>query len=446
MSILNHFPYDIPRDGQRQVLEKIERLANFFDVFIIVAPTASGKEAMGTTLVEWNGSGTMIVPNNLLVQQVAGNSGLTTIRNKHTYKHQWQYIQARAALKGGKCVLNYYQYMANKAYNNVLVVDEAHKLINFLQDKETVKLWGHLDGFEEGQFRTTEDLMLWLDKHPKKGGRIEKARNQLMKEDDRYILEESIEMYRGHARDCLKLIPLTPRDNKPILWPPHRVNKIVLMSATFNEEDLYDLGLDRKRVCKLEIPSPIPAENRPIVFLPVANMSHKHQAASIPKVAAWVEQAMTHHISKGLLHATYSVASKLRGHLKHDRIMYHTHHNIDEVYGQWLNSDPAEGKVLVGCGMTEGLSLDDDLCRWQAILKISYPNLAEPAVAAKLKQRPESYQWAAIKHVVQAAGRVCRSPEDRGITYIVDDSFSRLYKTNREMFPQFFQDALEVHA
>jgi hypothetical protein len=49
---------------------------------------------------------------------------------------------------------------------------------------------------------------------------------------------------------------------------------------------------------------------------------------------------------------------------------------------------------------------------------------------------------------VQQAGRICRTPTDYGITYILDASFASFYrratdrKPNYELFPDYFVDAM----
>jgi Rad3-related DNA helicase len=57
---------------------------------------------------------------------------------------------------------------------------------------------------------------------------------------------------------------------------------------------------------------------------------------------------------------------------------------------------------------------------------------------------PEMYAWMAIRLVVQAAGRVCRAPDDEGITIILDSDLKRLYSKYEHLFPAFFRDALTM--
>jgi len=92
--------------------------------------------------------------------------------------------------------------------------------------------------------------------------------------------------------------------------------------------------------------------------------------------------------------------------------------------------------------MEEGVSLDYDLARWQVITKCPYPSLAEPAIRYLADQKPAWYQWETLKKLVQACGRVCRTPEDWGITYITDTTALRLFRENGRMIPNYLKEAL----
>ena len=48
-----------------------------------------------------------------------------------------------------------------------------------------------------------------------------------------------------------------------------------------------------------------------------------------------------------------------------------------------------------------------------------------------------AYLYPGIQKVVQAAGRVIRTPQDRGIVYLIDDRFAR--RTVRELLPAWWR-------
>jgi Rad3-related DNA helicase len=69
--------------------------------------------------------------------------------------------------------------------------------------------------------------------------------------------------------------------------------------------------------------------------------------------------------------------------------------------------------------------------------------LSDPAVDHKRQQRPEWYQWSAVRDILQAYGRVCRGPDDYGVTYCLDSNWEMLYSKNRRLFPQWFREAVQ---
>jgi Rad3-related DNA helicase len=162
----------------------------------------------------------------------------------------------------------------------------------------------------------------------------------------------------------------------------------------------------------------------------------------VGEVAGAVARLLDRHPERGLIHATYAMAQDLRKHLgEHPRLRWHDPDTRAEVYQAWRR-DSTPGVCLVGSGMTEGIDLPGDLCRWQAITKVEWPDLGSPAVAAKQAQRPDWYAWAAARAVQQAVGRSSRGPGDWSVSYILDSSFQRLYTDNQAMFAPSFQAAL----
>ena len=94
--------------------------------------------------------------------------------------------------------------------------------------------------------------------------------------------------------------------------------------------------------------------------------------------------------------------------------------------------------------MYEGIDLPYDACRWQIVSKVPWPYLGDPAVKYLSEVDPEWYQWETIKTIIQASGRIVRSTDDYGSTFILDASFRRLYtdSKSRGLFPTWFMEAI----
>lgn len=428
-----------PRSGQAEVLAKIQAAWHHSDVLVLRAPVGSGKSWLAHTIARWAGGATITTPTNTLVDQY-----LTT----------WPGVEPCPRGSGTRLaslvwrannpvrVLNYYQYLAHRVYSDVVVFDEGHRLIPTLQEFESVRIWTDVNPVPSW-VRTTTDLLVWVQSH---GDTYKKAVAKLAQHPSTVQVEVSEATYgkNKRLRPCLLLRSLTPRHNKPIFWPPGRVRKLVFMSATFHAEDLWDLGLESRRVTVVDCPSPIPKENRPVIYDPVGSLGVGGRATSVPLLEARLALlAARHRGQRGLVHATYELARTLRsGPLGgNPRFLWHSTDNAGRVLKDWVATAGGD-KILVACGMSEGVDLPGDLARWQAVCKITYPSLADSAVAAKARQRPDWYAWVAARDVQQATGRIVRGPEDWGVTYLLDSDFARLYSSNKEMFVPSFREAL----
>ena len=94
--------------------------------------------------------------------------------------------------------------------------------------------------------------------------------------------------------------------------------------------------------------------------------------------------------------------------------------------------------------MYEGIDLPEDLGRWQIIVRTPWKSLADPAIRHKAGLDPEWFHWESLKDLIQACGRICRTPTDFGATYILDAAAQRLIDGAPGLIPHWFRDALDA--
>ena len=172
-------------------------------------------------------------------------------------------------------------------------------------------------------------------------------------------------------------------------------------------------------------------------------MGRKDVSSSLAGCLKYLDQLHEENGGRGMIHSTYQLASMSRADLSEDKFMSHTSFDKKEKLAKWLYN-PEDKRSFLGCGLTTGLNLKGDICKWQVILKCQFPDLGDPAVQAKAQQNPEWYAWTAIKQIVQAYGRVCRSPDDYGKTVMLDSDFITLYTKWRKLFPKWFTEAIAL--
>jgi len=474
-----HFPYPAPRQIQIETLNLLEANWNKYDVFVIKAPTAYGKSALAKTLMNALRSVSYITPTNLLVDQFRAEFPDTATLSRLDSYWCKEWLRPCSATKGkkgafcnkknskcGKCpasadlstalyrrgpgAYNYHIYTAHQLYRDVLVVDEAHNLIPHIRDRMALRIWRHDYPYPLTAWKK-EQFLEWFESLPASKQAHKKMQilhAALTSSRPEYVVSRAIREFNGKGtvrgepeeRECIELLPVDI-SNAPRMFNPSSVKKVILLSATINHIDVEQLGF-RGRICYLECKSPIPADSRPIVVDPVVTVNYRNVVESTEKLASKITELATKHAEeKGVVHATYQIAGLLRKYLAgNSRFLFHDRTNKKEVYEKFRKSD--KPLILVACGMYEGIDLPGDLGRWQVITKIPWPSLGDESVKYHSENNPEYYVWQTLKTVIQACGRVCRTPEDYGITTVLDGSFQRLYDEGNHLMPEWFKDAL----
>jgi Rad3-related DNA helicase len=346
--------------------------------------------------------------------------------------------------------------LAHKLHKPVLVFDEAHLLVPLVRDLEGTHLWLHnLPGTAASGLRKVEsygELYTWLKANPEllaQAPALRQVEEQLRLGGTKWLVSKEPQLYHGQLRDCLALLPLDTRHSRKAgqMWPTKKVQKLVLMSATVHMQDIEQLGLAGRRVKFYSAQSPIEASRRPWTYLgkTVGSMSMSMQAQNLGRCVDVLRGLAIQQGGKGLVHAPYSLASKLWPLLRAalvgtgTEVFTHTAGNKLQVFAQWqAHQGPA---VLVGSGFEEGVDLAGPDYVWQAIAKVQFPSLEEPAFKWLAEEEPSRYAWLTAQKLLQSYGRICRRPDDFGATFILDGAFNKFYCTHKELFPDWFTEA-----
>jgi Rad3-related DNA helicase len=344
----------------------------------------------------------------------------------------------------------------------VLIIDEAHNTFDAVSEMYTKYIYKCVENY--GDVETLGDAIVYLEKKcvvlkteladiigdPDHRDRIVEIKKEVehnyrmisgVQESPKDFFFERVETtYRGKKTEALRLQPLTLNSVGKFLFG--NSSKIILMSGTINGIDIKKLGLHKRKVLEVHGQSPIPSERCPVIYEPTANMAFANQHVAIPKLAERILQLAESNQGKGLLHTTYAIAEKLKPYLSSDdRFLFHSKETKDAVYTKFRSSD--KSYILVASGMAEGIDLPYEAGRWQIITKIQYPSLADNLMMYIKNNEKDLYAWMTVRTLVQQCGRICRTPEDYGVTYILDTCFENLYKFNKKLFPQYFKERVK---
>lgn len=224
-------------------------------------------------------------------------------------------------------------------------------------------------------------------------------------------------------------------------------NKEMFMSATIGDPLAFakDCGIDDYH--NIEIPSTFDFTNSPIFYVDKYKLSFKEKEFTLPKIIELIEYTIRMYSGyRGIIQTgSYQFARQLYESVSQGTrsrlIMYD---GSDEKKESIEFFKSCKDKVLIGPSLIEGLSFDDDLCRFQIIMKVPYPSLKDKFVAAKQKINPEWYSNTTAISILQGVGRGIRNEHDWCATFVFDGCFTYLLQKSRSMFPNEFINRIQV--
>ena len=224
--------------------------------------------------------------------------------------------------------------------------------------------------------------------------------------------------------------------------------KKMYMSATIGDPEVFahDVFIPGEKFY-LKMPSVFDYTNSPIYFVKEYELSYKKKEQSLPCIISMIDYILTMYKDyRGIIQTgSYAFAKAVKDGVSDNnktRILLYedsaTKSDSLEVYKLSKN------RVLVGPSLVEGLSFDDDLCRFQIIMKVPYPSLADKFVSAKMNYDNQWYSNTTAISILQGVGRGVRNMHDWCVTFILDGCFLRLLHMSRSMFPQEFCERIKV--
>jgi Rad3-related DNA helicase len=257
----------------------------------------------------------------------------------------------------------------------------------------------------------------------------------------------------------VRVSPLEAKGMLRRLLAPY-AKHLLFVSATTGSAEMFARthSLPKEApVVKVTAPSGFPVANRMVYNLRAGNMSNKTQVADSPLVLKMLvdlatqrqsEQPRFDHINqKGIIHTynnkiTDMVLEAFRSAGLGHRVIPLKGSGKAREQAMEIFTKTTQPLILVSPSAMLGLSLNDDLARWQAIVKVPYPYLGDQSIAHRKETIAGWYEWQTAKDLIQTFGRIVRSDSDWGSTYILDDAFTGFYSRNSDLFPAFIREAI----
>ena len=238
----------------------------------------------------------------------------------------------------------------------------------------------------------------------------------------------------------------------------NELRSAILISGTLWNTDYYIdvLGIERSRCQGLELPSPFPPENRLIVVdESVTTKFEKRNETQWKRIAAHLNQIIQKVEGRiAVYFPSYDVMQKVVREVKHDvpMLVEEKRTRILDVLRFLKENDHcvvlgvARGKISEGVDMTlEGRSMLSAVI----LVGLPFPKKTELQTALyeyfREKFREKAMEYAnnipCLNAFAQSAGRLLRSPEDKGIIILMD---KRAAGSFRHMLPEEWKKELKA--
>jgi DNA excision repair protein ERCC-2 len=212
----------------------------------------------------------------------------------------------------------------------------------------------------------------------------------------------------------------------------------IAMSATLEPFDFYRdlLGFDAHRTDELYVPSPFPPENRLVMAISDVDTTYRRRSAHYDRIASWIAR-LSHPRSNVLtLFPSYAFLDAV-----HDRLPAVAHTVIAqrpgvndaeqrEVLAALRSGEPHLLLAVLGGIFAEGVDYPGEMLSQVIVVSPGLPqyNLERELLKGYYQEFYEhgfgyAYLVPGLTRVVQAAGRLLRSEEDRGVIVVMGRRF-----------------------
>lgn len=464
-----------PRALQEEVLSWLDVNWNKTNIFALNLPTGVGKTAIAHSIQRvYQRSATLVPTNSLLDQYLRFYPDTNFVKGIDHYDCgqdytcaerkvlmmppcvDCKYEDARRRAETEATVFNPMSYFYTRDVDNppdVIIVDEAHKLVSFLM--LMVDMQFPYVKYAYPEMTTQAEVVTWLSsvadrtREEMQVAKKEKDQRKVIRlhgkiERLSYILhtfsESPVDLVFYEERKIVRGQTVRSFVVKPINPPSWLLKflfegrKLILMSGTLLRHHVSEMYI--RDYAYYDAKSPIPKENRRIAFKPAplamnAQTDPAYMASIIQKVLD------AHPGENTIVHVSYAWSEKLQPFFKH---RFNTPETKEEVLADFKE----HGGVWFASGCSEGIDLPGDQCRLVIIPTIVMANPHDPFVAARLKQPggQQRYELETLMAVVQQAGRGTRGEDDWSETVICDGKFSKLVLKNFNQLPKSFLEAI----
>ena len=291
-----------------------------------------------------------------------------------------------------------------------------------------------LDALIPAYFTFKRSVELWLSRDPVVDVLLSLARLvDLLEDGGRELVPLAQRDERGEEPEALRVFCLDASRFTGALLD--RSAGCVAMSATLEPFGFYRelLGFDADRTDTLSLPSPFPAANRLVMAVGDVDTSYRRRAESYGPIAELVTGIAPPGRNALVLFPSYAFLNEVanRLHAPGHRVEIQRGGDSDRVRRDMLrllrsNHEPVLLLAVLGGVFAEGVDYPGDMLSEVVVVSPALPQVGPERELLKryYEDRYESgfayaYLIPGMTRVVQAAGRLIRSADDRGVIVLV---------------------------
>lgn len=471
-----------PREVQELGLAFFKENIPKHKVVALMGPPAVGKTALAHSLMLAENAW-VVNPSNMLIDQAIETYPKTNfLKGKTHYRctsgltcEEWvngldqkacldcPYIAARIrAMAGAPTFFNpmslYYLLQQSKQSAKIIVVDEAHLLAGMIT-KLCSKRFARSDYGLPSECVNEVKLSSWMgkqiDKLKKLVGLYQNlgdfdAVSRVLSEvetlsltklgldttPELYAIWFDRQPYRGKLDTFLNVQPIKPP--RAIVDQLLPAEKIVLLSGTLLKSDVEEL-YEGESFAYLDLPSPIPIDDRPILYRPVSYPMRFDTPAD--KIVGTLERDLGDFPNRNtIIHTTYSRAKGMVPYFTRP-VLFNTAENKLDVLAEFKK----RGGIFLASGCAEGIDLKGDLCRLNISPHFIRPNLKDPAVMKRraLEDGDRWYAMQGLKIAIQQYGRSTRDIGDHSVHIVHEPAAKREIDRYGDELPKYYTGAFK---
>lgn len=365
-------------------------------------------------------------------------------------------------------------YSAKFKKRSLMIVDEAHEIEDIVRDFAKKKVIINR-AISEEVVRSMTTLDPWLkflsipDNVPEEteAERAKKQGDPLFKSKrDEYMdkvayLESRVDTYdKGFSveYEALYRPGEAAQYATAIEFVPHYIGaeaqrlilgygeKLLLMSGTIYNKEVFcrKLGINPADAAFIRIPSTFPVENRPIYLKPQyqVDTSYANWSENFDEMIEKIEKIMAiFKDDKGVIHVpSYMAGEQIANRLGSRRILTHTKGNFLSTLNQFFEEEG--NRILVSPNVSQGVDFKGDRARFQIVVRVPYGSTQSKFNEDMVKTNFQAYNLSALVVFGQQCGRVNRSDDDYGATFLLDARFHKFIAKNRSMLPQWLLNGM----